>query len=87
MTYNIFEKMYDNYLLRKVNKTKNDCNFKLLDKLKRVNYKRTNSEKLNELPLFSIHCTHIERSLYNTDWSGRKICSGCYTVPHGYQIK
>ncbi len=75
MTYDKFEEMY-------INKSKHDCKFILNDKLKKINFKRTNEEKINKTPLFSIHKTQIERTLYNTEWSGRKLFEGCYTVPH-----
>lgn len=77
MTYDIFEEMYFNH-------HKHDCKFVLHDKLKKINHKRTHDEKINKKQMFTIHKTEIERTLYRTEFNGRKLFQGYCTIPNFY---
>ena len=82
LTYDIFEKLYVDSLpnvdikLKKINST-----FYMPDKLKKINFKRTNKEKMDKIQMFTIHSTSLERTLFTNQWDGRHMLEYPYNVP------
>ena len=85
LTYDIFECLYLNSLSSVDISTlfKEDCKFNMPDRLKKINIKRTQKEKLNKIPMFSVHCSTLERTLFSSEWTGRRMYEFPFTVPHG----
>ena len=79
LTYDIFEYMY----LNSVNNSFKGYKFNMPDRLKKINIKRTQKEKLDKIPMFSVHCASLDRTLFGSEWTGRKMFAFPYTVPHG----
>ena len=76
LTYDIFEYMY-------LNQNKEKCSFKMPDKLQKINIKRTIKQKLDKIPLFSIHSTSLERQIFTEPYKGRHMLEFPFSVPHG----
>ena len=82
----MFEQMYFSRIITDDNESsiktlfREEYKFEMTDKLKKINYKR-NQNEMNK-PMFSIHSTKLERTLFNEDWNGRTIYNFPYTVPN-----
>jgi hypothetical protein len=88
ITYDIFESMYFNTVVTDDNETciktmfRDEYKFTMPDKIRRINFKRSNKDKENNIPMFSIHSTKMERTIMNEPWNGRHVYKWPYTVPH-----
>ena len=83
LNYDIFEELYLNSRENVDINTlfKHDRTFIMPDRLSKINYKRTNKQKQDKIPMFSIHSTVLERSLFNEQWKERATFNFPYTVP------
>ena len=83
LTYDIFEKMYLDSLPNVDINTlfKNNSTFFMPDKLQKINYKKTNKEKIDKTQMFSIHSSSLERTLFNNQWNGRYMFENPFNVP------
>ena len=82
LIYDIFERLYLDSLPNVDINTlfKNNSTFFMPDKLKKINYKKTNKEKIDKTPMFSIHSSSLERTLFNNQWNG------CYMLEYPYSV-
>ena len=77
LNYDIFEKIYLNSL-----KNHDGVQFNMKDRLKKVNFKRTKQENEDNIDMFTIHSTKIEKVLFSDIWKGRHLYSDHCTVPN-----
>jgi len=79
LNYEIFEEFYLNSIDHTLNK--HERKFIMPDRLTRINFKKTQQQKLNKVPMFSIHSSTMERVIFNEVWSGRKMFEFPYSIP------
>ena len=77
--YEVFEEFYLNSTDHTLNK--HERKFIMPDRLTRINFKKTQQQKLNKVPMFSIHTSTMERVIFNEVWSGRKMFEFPYSIP------
>ena len=84
MNFDILECLYLNSLPNVDINTlfKENCSFYMPDKLKKLNFRRNNDQKLNKVPLFSIHSSSIERTILQRQCNGITMYEGFFTVPN-----
>ena len=83
LTHEIFEELYLNSRPNVDINTlfKHDCNFRMPDRLSRVHFKRTIKQKQNKCPLFVIHSSTLQRTLFNEECNGRYLLNFPFTIP------